>query len=136
LLRTLTDQHPVDGWIGEYDEQMLEHGLNVKAELNASVEEKAQLRLALGSQVAESERLQAELSAQVERPQADLNAQVERLQAELSAQVQEKIALRAALERSQMQVKATLASTSWRLTAPLRAGGNFFRALRFFRQGQ
>jgi hypothetical protein len=59
-----------------------------------------------------------------------------RLQAELSRQAQEKIALQAALERSQMQMKDTLASTSWRLTAPLRAGGNLFRALRSFRRRQ
>jgi hypothetical protein len=35
-----------------------------------------------------------------------------------------------------MQVKATLASTSWRLTAPVRAGGNLFRALQSFRRRQ
>jgi hypothetical protein len=49
---------------------------------------------------------------------AQLQLASERLQAELSG-------LQAALERSQMQVKATLASTSWRLTAPLRAAATF-----------
>jgi hypothetical protein len=93
LLRTLTDWHPVDGWVGDYDAQSLERALELKAQLNASAEEKAQLQLA-------SERLQA------------------------------------ALEHSQMQVKATLASTSWRLTAPLRAGGNLLRALQSFRRRQ
>ena len=58
------------------------------------------------------------------------------LQLALSRQAQEKIALQAALERSEMQVKATLASTSWRLTAPVRAGGNIFRALQSFRRKQ
>jgi hypothetical protein len=83
----------VDGWVGDYDAQSLERALELKAQLNASAEEKAQLQLA-------SERLQA------------------------------------ALEHSQMQVKATLASTSWRLTAPLRAGGNLLRALQSFRRRQ
>lgn len=95
LLRTLMDRHPVDGWSGEYDEQTLEHGLSLKAELNANAEAKTQLQL-------ESERLQAELNAQA----------------------QEKVAL-------QMQLKAIEASTSWRLTAPLRAG-----AMRFLRRGR
>jgi hypothetical protein len=105
LLRIFTDRHPVNGWVGEHDAQSLDRALELKTQLNASTEEKAQLQLAS-----------------------------ERLQAELSRQAQEKIALQAALERSQMQVKATLASTSWRLTAPVRAGGNFFRALQSFRR--
>ena len=74
------DRHPVDGWVGEYDEQTLEHALSLKAELN----ERVQLQIALGSQTAESERVKV------------------------------------ALERSQMELKAMRASTSWRLTAPVR----------------
>jgi hypothetical protein len=96
LLRTLMDRHPVDGWVGEYDEQTLEHGLSLKAELN----ERVQLQIALGSQVAESERVKV------------------------------------ALERSQMELKAMLASTSWRLTAPVRLGGTILRALQSFRREQ
>ena len=107
LLRTLMDAHPVDGWIGEYDEQTLEHGLKLKAELNAHAEAKVQLHLA-------SERLQAAL----ERSQAAL----ERSQT--------------ALERSQVELKAIQASTSWRLTKPVRAGGTLLHALGFFRRAQ
>jgi len=90
LLRMLIDRHPVDGWLGEYDAQSLDHALELKI----------------------------------------------RLQAELNRQAQEKVALEVALDRSQMQMKDTLASTSWRLTAPLRAGGNLVRALRSFRRRQ
>jgi Glycosyl transferase family 2 len=107
LLRMLTNRHPVGGWVSEYDAQSLDRALELTRQLNASTEEKAQLQLAS-----------------------------ERLQAELSRQAQEKIALQAALERSQMQVKATLASTSWRLTAPVRAGRNPFRALQSLRRRQ
>ena len=90
LLRMLIDRHPVNGWLGEYDAQSLDHALELKI----------------------------------------------RSQAELNRQAQEKVALEAALERSQTQMKDTLASTSWRLTAPLRAGGNLVRALRSFRRRQ
>jgi hypothetical protein len=90
------DRHPVDGWVGEYDEQTLEQALRLKAELN----EKVELQVVLGSQLAESERVKE------------------------------------ALERSQMELKAIRASTSWRLTAPLRLGGTVLRALRSFRRDQ
>jgi Glycosyl transferase family 2/Alpha 1,4-glycosyltransferase conserved region/Glycosyltransferase sugar-binding region containing DXD motif len=96
LLRSLMDRHPVDGWVGEYDEQTLEHALSLKAELH----ERVQLHIALGSQIAESERVKV------------------------------------ALERSQMELKAMRASTSWRLTAPVRLGGTILRALRSFRREQ
>jgi hypothetical protein len=66
LLRTLMDRHPVHGWVGEYDEQTLEHALNLKAELNERVE----LQVALGSQLAESERVKEAF----ERSQMELKA--------------------------------------------------------------
>ena len=78
-------------------------------------------------------------SSVLSKLKVQLNASAEekaQLQLALSRHAQEKIALQAALERSQMQVKATLASTSWRLTAPVRAGGNLFRALQSFRRRQ
>jgi Alpha 1,4-glycosyltransferase conserved region/Glycosyltransferase sugar-binding region containing DXD motif len=34
LLRKWTDKHPVDGWVGEYDEQSLEHDVETKAALD------------------------------------------------------------------------------------------------------
>ena len=40
LLRKSTDKHPVDGWIGEYDEWSLERGLHLKAALKVSLEKK------------------------------------------------------------------------------------------------
>jgi hypothetical protein len=60
------DRHPVHGWVGEYDEQTLEHALNLKAELNERVE----LQVALGSQLAESERVKEAF----ERSQMELKA--------------------------------------------------------------
>ena len=54
---------------------------------------------------------------------AELNALAEELRAEIGMKAQEKVRLQAALEAMQ-------ASTSWRLTAPLRAGSRWFRALR------
>jgi hypothetical protein len=116
LLRKWTDKHPVDGWIGEYDEQTLEHGLRLKAELHATAEQKSRLQAALESQTAESELLKTELTACTE--------QSTRLQAALELQV-------AGNERLQAQLYGILDSLSWRLTAPLRAGRGYLPILRF-----
>ena len=95
-----------------------------RALLDASAAEKAQLQAALELQAAEHER--------------EHERERERFTAELNAQIDEKNGLQAALElrareneQSQTQIEAMLSSTSWRLTAPLRAGGQRFPALRF-----
>jgi hypothetical protein len=120
LLRKWTDKHPVDGWVGEYDEQTLEHGLRLKTELHASAEEnaeeKSKLQAALELQIAETELLKTELTARTE--------QSTRLHAALELQV-------AGNERLQAQLHGILDSLSWRLTAPLRAGRRRFPMLRF-----
>ena len=127
LLRKWTDKHPVEGWIGEYDERTLEHGLDLTSQLQASAAEKAQLQVAL--ELAAEHKRERERERECER---------ERFTAELNAQIDEKNELQAALElrareneQSQTQIEAMLSSTSWRLTAPLRAGGQRFPALRF-----
>ena len=86
------------GWTGEYDEQTLEQVLALKSELNARAEEKLAMQSALEPQIAENERLKAAHERQVAE-----NA------------------------RSQAQLKAMRASSSWRLTAPLRALAAFGR---------
>ena len=59
-----------------------------------------------------------------------------RLRAELNAKAREAARLQASLDRSQGRLEAMLASTSWRLTAPLRAGRRGLFTLRVFRKGQ
>jgi Alpha 1,4-glycosyltransferase conserved region/Glycosyltransferase sugar-binding region containing DXD motif len=98
LLRGWVDKYPVKGWTGEYDEHTLEQVLALKSELNARAEEKIAMQSALEPQIAENERLKAAHERQVAE-----NA------------------------RSQAQLKAMQASTSWRLTAPLRALAAFGR---------
>jgi Alpha 1,4-glycosyltransferase conserved region len=101
LLRKWTDKHPVDGWVGEYDEQTLESAVEMKAELDASVEQKARLQTALEFQIAEGQRLQQQLA-----DAAAMN------------------------EQYRTQLGALWESASWRLTAPLRVGGRHLSALR------
>jgi hypothetical protein len=87
LLRRWADKHPVDGWTGEYDERTLEATLAVADRLAASADERRRLEATLHQQVAERERLHA-------------------------------------------QLEAMRASTSWRVTAPLRALGHRLAAWR------
>jgi hypothetical protein len=109
LLRGWMDKHPVDGWTGEYDDSTLEGALNVKAEFNACADEKRGLQAALERQAAvAAERLERQAAVAAER---------------LGEAV-------AANERQRIQIEAILASTSWGLTAPLRAGSRYLSALR------
>ena len=109
LLRRWMDKHPVDGWTGEYDDSTLEGALNVKAEFNACADEKRGLQAALERQAAvAAERLERQAAVAAER---------------LGEAV-------AANERQRIQIEAILASTSWGLTAPLRAGSRYLSALR------
>jgi hypothetical protein len=100
LLRAWIDKYPVDGWIGEYDERTLEQALDLKAELNAHAEENIRMQSVLELQIAENERLKEAH---------------ERLMAQNA--------------RSQLQLEAMRASSSWRLTAPLRAASQALAAL-------
>jgi Glycosyl transferase family 2/Alpha 1,4-glycosyltransferase conserved region len=109
LLRGWMDKHPVDGWTGEYDDSTLEGALNVKAEFNACADEKRGLQAALERQAAvAAERLERQAAVAAER---------------LGEAV-------AANERQRTEIEAILASTSWGLTAPLRAGSRYLSALR------
>lgn len=105
LLRRWADKHLVDGWIGEYDGHTLECALSVKAELNACAEEKRAVQAALERQAAVAAGQLAEAEA--------ANAEAE-----------------AANKRQRIQLDAILASTSWRMTAPIRAGSRCLSALR------
>ena len=109
LLRRWMDKHPVDGWTGEYDDSTLEGALNVKAEFNACADEKRGLQAALEREAAvAAERLERQAAVAAER---------------LGEAV-------AANERQRIQIEAILASTSWGLTAPLRAGSRYLSVLR------
>ena len=141
LLRNWAYKHPVDGWIGEYDEQTLDYSATLKAELNASVQERTRLQIMLEQQVAEIGRLKAECGAIAEEKARLLQTVHELKVAESkwlrdSEQADEKIRLQVAenqrLEAHSAKLAAQsawhraeldsiLASTSWRLTAPMRA---------------
>jgi hypothetical protein len=139
LLRRFTDEHPVDGWIGEYDESTLEHGVNLKAELDAYAEEKSQLRTAYAEEKSqlqaayaeEKSQLQAALQLQIAGAEL-LKAATHRLRKELDCRPP--LLQVAGNERLQAQLHGILDSLSWRLTAPLRAGRRRFPMLRFLRR--
>jgi hypothetical protein len=111
VLRALMDKHPVDGWVGEYDGGTLEGALGLKADLNASAEENRRLQNALELQAAEGERARAQLEELAARQLAEVKAKN---------------------EQQRIQLDAMLASTSWRLTAPVRAGSRYLSALGLF----
>jgi Glycosyl transferase family 2/Alpha 1,4-glycosyltransferase conserved region len=152
LLRRFTDEHPVDGWIGEYDESTLEHGVNLKAELDACAEEKSQLRTAYAEEKSQLQAAYAEEKSQLQAAYAEEKSQLqaaaqlqiagaELLKVECNAQAKERARLQAALElqvagneRLQAQLHGILNSLSWRLTAPLRAGRRRFPMVRFLRR--
>ena len=111
VLRALMDKHPVDGWVGEYDGGTLEGALGLKADLNASAEENRRLQDALELQAAEGERARAQLEELAARQLAEVKAKN---------------------ERQRIELDAMLASTSWRLTAPVRASSRCLSALGLF----
>ena len=119
LLRRWADKHPVDGWIGEYDGHTLECALSVKAELNACAEEKRAVQAALERQAAAAAEQRAAAAEQLAAAAGQLAAAAGQL-AEAEA----------AEERRRIQFDAILASTSWRMTAQIRAGGRCLSALR------
>jgi hypothetical protein len=104
----------VDGWIGEYDERTLEQALDLKAELNAHAEENIRMQSVLELQIAENERLKEARERQI--------AENERLKEAHERQMAQNA-------RSQLQLEAMRASSSWRLTAPLRAASQALAAL-------
>jgi len=122
VLRALMDKHPVDGWVGEYDGGTLEGALGLKADLNASADENRRLQNALELQAAEGERARAQLEELAARQLAE----VEELAARQLAEVKAKN------EQQRIQLDAMLASTSWRLTAPVRASSRCLSALGLF----
>jgi Alpha 1,4-glycosyltransferase conserved region len=128
MLRRLVDRHQVGGWTGEYDEAGLSEAVEVRARLQSEARRWAELEMALR---AANARLQAEAGRR-----AELEARLEAAAArsgELATALRDGLA---AGDRLRAERDALLRSTSWRLTAPLRAlGRSLSRARRALRGG-
>jgi Alpha 1,4-glycosyltransferase conserved region len=134
VLRRLVEQHQVDGWTGEYDEAGLSEATDINARLKAEAvrrneletalrEADARLRAEVGARGALEETLRAVAGQRTELETA-LRAVDARLQAEARRRTELETALGecvAAGDRLRAERDALLGSTSWRLTAPLRA---------------
>jgi len=134
VLRRLVEQHQVDGWTGEYDEAGLSEATDINARLQAEAarrneletalrEANARLRAEVGARGALEETLRAVAGQRTELETA-LRAVDARLQAEARRRTELETALGdcvAAGDRLRAERDALLGSTSWRLTAPLRA---------------
>jgi Alpha 1,4-glycosyltransferase conserved region len=128
MLRRLVEHHQIGGWTGEYDEAGLSEAADVHARLRAEASRRAELETALHDADA---RLQRETGRRAELESGLRDAQV-RIAAE-SAQRSE---LESALDHLRTERDALVASTSWRLTAPLRGlGRGLSRARRTLRRG-
>jgi hypothetical protein len=107
MLRRWADAHPVGGWQGEHGEEALEHAMRLQVEVHARRQENGRLNADREHLNAERERL---LAAHADA-YAKLDADRARILAEHAV---DRINRRA-------EIDTLLNSTSWRLTAPLRA---------------
>lgn len=126
LLRQWAEQHPVDGWTGEYDEQALSLAL-------ATFEENRRLKDALHLQKREyndfllkNDELTAKLAAvltEAERVRDEILMANQRISASLIELTAENASLHA-------QIASMLNSISWRITSPLRSKNRFWDCIR------
>ena len=126
MLRRWVEQHPVDGWRGEYDEETLEHALLMQTELRTRAEENRRLTAELGTSVAERVRLITNLATGAEemgRLNAKLHAELRELVRKNELLERELDVSAAENERRRAETETILNSTSWKLTAPVRIIG-------------
>lgn len=120
VLRRLVEQHHVSGWSGEYDEAGLSETAEVRAQLQAEAARRAELETALGDADA---RLQTETGRRAELESALRDAHMS-IEAGTGRRNEVETELRASMvahDQLRAERDALLGSTSWRLTAPLRA---------------
>ncbi|MBV8751464.1 MAG: hypothetical protein JO328_01230 [Hyphomicrobiales bacterium] len=135
MLRRLVEQHQISGWTGEYDEAGLSEAADLHARLRAESSRRAELETSLREADA---RLQTEAGRRAELEGGLSDAHV-RIAAASARSTELQTALHNcadAAERLRAERDALMASTSWRLTAPLRAlGRGLSRARRALRHG-
>jgi hypothetical protein len=119
MLRQWLEQHPVDGWRGEYDEHTLAHALLMQTEMRTRAEENRGLTAALEMSVAERERLITDRASAAEHARAERDELIRK-----AAFLESALAMSTAEnEWRRAETAAILTSTSWRVTAPVRVLG-------------